>query len=91
MTLVGCMGKVKKNFGVSLSMIARLKTRDILLLVGDHTLQAGTQEKPSTSILLNKFFTQKWKQFSRVVSVLEEPSVPILLWNASVTVPCTWA
>ena len=83
MTLVGCIGKVKKNFGVSLSTIAWLKTSDILLLVGDHTLQVGTQEKPSTYILLNKFFTQKWEQFSLVVSVLEEPSVPILLWNVT--------
>ena len=48
MTLVGCIGKVKKKFDVSLSMIAWLKTRDILLVVGDHTLQVGTQEKPST-------------------------------------------
>jgi len=48
MTLVGCIGKVKKNFGVSLSMIAWLKTRDILLLVEDYTLQVATQEKPST-------------------------------------------
>ena len=48
MTLVGCISKVKKNFGVSLSMIAWLKTRDILLLVGDHALQVDTEEKPST-------------------------------------------
>jgi len=41
MTMVGCISKVKKNFGVSLSMIAWLKTRDIM---GSHSITCHPAE-----------------------------------------------
>jgi len=48
MTLVGCMSKMDQYPGVSLSVIAWLETRDVLLFIGHHTLQVGAEEKPPT-------------------------------------------
>jgi len=48
MTLVGCMSKMEQYPGVTLSVIAWLETRDVLLFVEEHTLQVGAEEKPPT-------------------------------------------
>ena len=48
MTLVGCVSKMEQYPGVSLSVVAWLETRDVLLFVGEHTLQVGAEEKPLT-------------------------------------------
>jgi len=48
MTLVGCMSKMEQYPGISLSVVAWLETRDVLLFIGEHTLQVVAEEKPPT-------------------------------------------
>ena len=79
--------------GIGLSVVTWPLSRHAMLFVGENALLAGAEEKPPTQILLHKLFTQEGEQFPLVVNVLEEPSVPVMLWNMSLTIPNsgTWA
>ena len=78
--------------GISLNVVTWLKTKHVILFVGGNTLSVGAEEKPPTQILLHKLCTQEGEQFP-LVRILEEPSVPVLLWNTGLAIPNpgTWA
>ena len=64
-----------------------------MVFVGQNTLIVGADEKPPSHILFHKLCTQEGEDFPLVVSILEEPSVPVLLWNTGLAIPNpgTWA
>jgi hypothetical protein len=78
---------VKKNPGVSLGVVAWLKTRHIMLSVGQNIFQVSANEKLLIQVLLHQHGTQEGEQYPLVVDILEESCVPILLWDTGIAIP----
>ena len=51
------MSKIKQYPGVSLSVVAWLETRDVLLFVGEHTLQVGAEAVSYTHLTLPTIYS----------------------------------
>lgn len=87
------MGKMEHYPGISLSVVTWLKTRHIMLFVGENALLVSAKEKITTKTMLYKLFTQEGEQFPLVVNILEKPCIPVMLWNTGLAMPNpgTWA